>query len=198
MSTSTKKNHYGNLSPEFAVLGLLYGGPMHGYDLHHKLVTDLGQVWHLSQSQAYAILKRLEMHGEIKSEIVAQEKLPARQLLSLTSGGRRHFSSWLQTPAGGSIRAIRMEFLTRLYFTRLYEPGNIGKLFAIQYQEVGKHILRLTGTLQDLPSDQLINRMSLEMRIRQLNLVLDWLEDCRKLFGIEKLTQPTPGTGDLP
>ena len=48
-----------------ALLGYLYGGPSHGYDLHRRVMADLGEVWHLSQSQAYSILKRLEKQGEI-------------------------------------------------------------------------------------------------------------------------------------
>jgi len=60
-----------------ALLGLLYGSSGHGYDLHRKVITDLGQVWHLSQSQAYAILKRLEAQGDISAEEIHQEKLPS-------------------------------------------------------------------------------------------------------------------------
>lgn len=190
MSISTKK---GNLSPEFAVLGLLYHEQMHGYDLHRKLVVDLGHVWHLSQSETYAILKRLENHGYLSSQSIAQEKLPPRQLLQITPTGRIHFAEWLQTPNGGSIRAIRMEFLTRLYFVHLHEPKNIDQLFNAQHAETEKYIQRITSTLQSLPVEQIFNRMSLEMRIRQLNLVLTWLEDCKKSFSREN---PTPINGD--
>jgi DNA-binding PadR family transcriptional regulator len=185
MSISTKK---GNLSPEFAVLGLLYLGPMHGYDLHRKLVADLGYVWHLSQSETYAILKRLENRGYLSGQSIPQEKLPPRQLLQITPAGRNHFAEWLQTPSGGSIRAVRMEFLTRLYFTHLHEPANIDQLFNAQHAETEKQIQRLIATLQSLPGEQIFNRMSLEMRIRQLNLVLSWLEDCQKSFGCENST----------
>jgi DNA-binding PadR family transcriptional regulator len=181
------KPHYGNLSPEFAVLGLLYSGPMHGYDLHKKLLADLGQVWHLSQSQCYAILKRLESRGDISSEPIPQEKLPPKQVLHITPAGRQHFAAWMGAPAGSSIRAIRMEFLTRLYFTERYEPKNIERLFQAQCREVEKQIKRLTTTRQDLPGEQVFNRMSLEMRIRQLNLALDWLEDCRKSFRVSQI-----------
>lgn len=179
MSISTKK---GNLSPEFALLGFLYCKPMHGYELHRKLVADLGQVWHLSQSEAYAILKRLELRGYLTHQPIPQEKLPARQLLEITPKGRQRFTDWLRTSSGGSIRAIRMEFLTRLYFTNITEPENIATLFESQRLEAAKHILRLEVMLQNLADEQTINRMSLEMRIRQLNLVLSWLKDCQTFF----------------
>lgn len=184
MSISTKK---GNLSPEFALLGFLYCGPMHGYELHRKLVADLGQVWHLSQSEAYAILKRLEQRGYLIHQPVPQEKLPARQLLQITPTGRQYFTKWLHAQSGGSIRAIRMEFLTRLYFTNITEPENIALLFEKQRLETEKHIQRLEGMLQTLPPGQTVNRMSLEMRVRQLNLVLIWLKDCQTSFSSQNL-----------
>jgi DNA-binding PadR family transcriptional regulator len=179
MSISVKK---GNLSPEFALLGFLYCEPMHGYELHRKLIADLGQVWHLSQSEAYAILKRLERWDYLTNQPIPQEKLPTRQLLQITPTGQRHFTNWLYAPSGGSIRAIRMEFLTRLYFTNRIDPEKIGTLFENQHLETQNHIQRLQGILQNLPSAQIINRMSLEMRVRQLNLVLNWLDDSQKSF----------------
>jgi DNA-binding PadR family transcriptional regulator len=192
MSISTKK---GNLSPEFAVLGLFYGGPMHGYDLHRKLVTDLGYVWHLSQSESYAILKRLEQRGYLSSQPIPQEKLPPRQLLEITPAGRNHFIEWLQTPSRGSVRAIRMEFLTRLYFVHLHEPENIDGLFTAQRSETEKDIQRLMAIWQGLPVEQIFNKMSLEMRIRQLKLVLSWLEDARQSFGSPNATNPSASQG---
>ena len=103
---TNKPHHIGTLSPEMALLGLLYQEPGHGYDLHRKVVTDLGHVWHLSQSQAYAILKRLETKGDISAQEVSQEKLPPRQLLHMTIQGRKKFLEWLDTPSGSSTRAI--------------------------------------------------------------------------------------------
>lgn len=185
MSISSGKNRHGNLSPEFALLGFLYGESMHGYDLHRKLVTNLGQVWHVSQSQAYAILKRLESHGYIASQATPQEKLPPRQLSHITSFGREQFENWVQTPSGGSARAIRMEFLTRLYFTRQYAPKNTGALFSAQETETKKHIRRLEEILESLPAEQIFNRMSLDMRLRQLKSVLEWLADCHQAFVAE-------------
>jgi DNA-binding PadR family transcriptional regulator len=177
-----KPHHIGTLSPEMALLGLLYGAPGHGYDLHRKVITDLGQVWHLSQSQAYAILKRLEAKGDILVEEAPQDKLPPRQLLQITSQGRAHFLDWLGAPSGGSVRAIRMELLTRLYFLNLYLPEKIEHAFEQQKVEASNHILRLQNTLAELPHEQIYNRMSLEMRLKQLKAVLEWLEECQKNF----------------
>src|SRR5512147_1820973 len=122
MAKNEKSHHIGTLSPEMVLLGLLFRKAGHGYDLHRKVVTDLGQVWHLSQSQAYAILKRLEDRGDISAQVVEQEKLPARQMLQITQTGRRRFFEWLESGVGKNARSIRLEFLTRLYFAQLHKP----------------------------------------------------------------------------
>lgn len=179
---TNKPHHIGALSPEMALLGLLYQEPGHGYDLHRKVVADLGHVWHLSQSQAYAILKRLEAKGDISAQEILQEKLPSRQSLHMTDQGREKFLEWLESPSGGSTRAIRMEFITRLYFMNMYFPEKIRQTFDQQRLEAEKNVKRLEKTLSDVPNEQIYNRMSLDMRLKQLYLVLDWLDECQTNF----------------
>ena len=178
--TNNKSHHIGTLSPEMALLGLLYGAPGHGYDLHRKVVADLGQVWHLSQSQAYAILKRLETRGDISMEEIPQAKLPPRQMLHMTPQGRERFLDWLDTPSGGSVRLIRMEFVTRLYFLRMYMPEKLTQAFDQQRVEATIHLQRLERTCAELPGEQIYNRMSLDIRLRQLKAVLEWLDECQR------------------
>ena len=182
MGKNEKPHHIGTLSPEMALLGLLFRKAGHGYDLHRKIVTDLGQVWHLSQSQAYSILKRLETKGDISTREIPQEKLPPRQELHITTQGRKNFLAWLETPSGGSTRAIRMEFVTRLYFLNMYFPEKIPLAFEQQRAEANMHIERLQKALHELPDDQIYNRMSLDMRLKQLYLALDWLDECQGHF----------------
>ena len=162
-----------------ALLGLLYGKPGHGYDLHRTVLADLGEVWHLSQSQAYAILKRLESQGDIGAKEIQQAKRPARQLLRMTAQGRRPFLKWLATPNGGSTRAIRMEFVTRLYFLRALMPDRVNSAIDQQMGEAALHLERLRRARAALATEKVYSRMSLDLRIRQLEVVLEWLADCR-------------------
>jgi DNA-binding PadR family transcriptional regulator len=180
--TAQKLHHIGTLSPEMALLGLLYGAPSHGYDLHRKVISDLGQVWHLSQSQAYTILKRLEARGDISVQEIPQEKLPPRQLLRMTDQGRQRFLDWLETPSGSSTRAIRMEFVTRLYFLGQYFPEKLIQAFDLQREEAKTHIQRLEKVCAALPAEQVYNRMSLDLRLKQLDTTLAWLDECQKSF----------------
>lgn len=180
--TDPKTRRAGTLSPEMALLGQLYGAPVHGYDLHRRVADDLGHVWHLSQSQAYAILKRLEAGGDVARQEIPQQGLPSRQLLHLTEHGRARFLSWLQATSGGSTRAIRLEFVTRLYFLERHFPDQIAQAFERQRAGAQAHIHRLERTRAGLPAGQRYNRMGLDLRLRQLRAVLDWLGEIQESF----------------
>jgi DNA-binding PadR family transcriptional regulator len=181
-----QKDHTGNVSPEFALLGFLISGPSHGYDLHQRFVSELGHVWHLSQSQAYAILNRLENRGDISAQLIEQEKLPARQILRVTESGRRRFFEWLESGIGKTARSIRLEFLTRLYFTRLHRPENIAQIYQAQSVEIDLTIARLESLIEHLPPDQVFNRLSLDLRLQQMRLIQNWMAEVRTQLHISR------------
>jgi DNA-binding PadR family transcriptional regulator len=181
-----KTHHSGNVSPEYALLGFLIAGPSHGYDLHQRFQIELGYVWHLSQSQAYAILKRLENRGDIAVKLIEQEKLPARQLLHITKAGRRRFFEWLERGIGKTARSIRLEFLTRLYFAQLYRPEDITRIYEAQYIELESILTRLKSLLDHLPPDQLFNRLSLDLRLQQMRLIQNWMTEIGTEFDISR------------
>jgi DNA-binding PadR family transcriptional regulator len=180
----SKNHHTGNISPEFALLGFLISGPSHGYDLHQQFSVELGHVWHLSQSQAYTILNRLENRGDISAQVIEQEKLPARQMLRITEMGRRRFFEWLELGIGKTARSIRLEFLTRLYFTQLHRPENITQIYMAQSAEIEANVVRLENLLEHLPPDQVFNRLSLELRLQQMRLIQNWMAEIRTQFYI--------------
>ena len=182
----SENKHSGNISPEFALLGFLIAGQSHGYDLHQKFISELGHVWHMSQSQAYTILKRLENRGDVSAHIVEQEKLPARQVLRITAQGRRRFFEWLELGIGTNARSIRLEFLTRLYFTQLHRPENISQIYHAQVAEIEARVEKLESLLENLPPDQLFNRLSLDLRLQQMRLVQNWIAEIRTHFHISR------------
>ena len=185
MSTQSRKAHSKReLSPEYPLLGLLMAGPNHGYDLHQRLSAELGNVWHLSQSQAYSVLKRLEKQGDISVQRRPQEKLPARQVLHITAAGRRRFKHWLEDAASTSARTVRLEFLTRLYFANLLAPEQSARIYASQAEEITRTIRRLRMALAQVPQNQAFNRMSLDLRLRQMELIRAWLREIRVQFHI--------------
>jgi DNA-binding PadR family transcriptional regulator len=181
---SSQTSYASALSPEYALLGFLAQHPAHGYDLHQRLVTDLGQVWHVSLSQTYNILNRLEAQGLIAGTVQEQARLPARRSFRLTSAGRRRFATWLNSPARCSVRTIRVEFTTRLYFAQALSPDILPDLIAAQSAEVRAGLERLQTLRAEIPKEQAFNHLGLNLRLRQLTSLLDWLAECRAVLGL--------------
>ncbi len=170
------------LSPKYAIMGFLYFRPMHGYELHKHLETSLRDVWHISQSLAYKILKNLEKDNWITVTLQPQEKRPDRELLAQTELGKAEFETWLYTPTPGSARAIRVEFITRLFFASNLNENLCSRLIQEQAETIRSDLANLVKRLSALPADQIFNRMGLDLRIRQLTSVLEWVEDCHQYF----------------
>lgn len=184
-----KDHHTGNISPEYALLGFLIAGPSHGYDLHQRFTTELGHIWHVSQSQAYAILKRLEQRGDVSAQVVEQDKLPARQLLNITAQGRQRFFEWLELGIATNSRSIRLEFITRLYFAQRYRPGILSQIYQAQFAEIDSKINQLETLIEHLPPEQIYNRLSLDLRLQQMQLIQTWMLEIQVQFhisGMEK------------
>lgn len=179
----TKPSHPSSgLSPRYAVMGFLYLRPMHGYELHKHLAASLREVWRISQSQAYNILKKLEADGMVSVTPQPQEKRPDRELLALTSPGKAEFERWLRTPTPGSARALRVEFITRLFFASNLSEDLCLRLIEEQAAAVRASLSGLRARLAAAPADQIFNRMGLDLRIHQLEAVLGWIETCGQYF----------------
>jgi DNA-binding PadR family transcriptional regulator len=172
---SSKHTYASALSPEYPLLGLLIQQPAHGYRIHQRLTTDLGQIWHISLSQVYNILKRMETHRFIIGQMQEQVGSPAKRHFKATQKGAKRFEEWLKTPSGSSVRAIRVEFITRLYFALAINKEEASHLIDEQIKESHKHLEILKDALDLLPLDQVFNRLALELRVHQLESILDWL-----------------------
>ena len=166
------------------MLGFLYAQPDHGYSLHQKLASEFSYVWHVRQSQTYNILKRLETQGFISSTTQEQEKLPPRQMLQITEQGRRRFEEWLHAPSGSSVRSIRLEFITRLYFAQKLFPELAPIIIQGEAADIDTALVKLEKSLKCADPEQVFNRLGLELRIQQPHSVKDWLNECRKAFEI--------------
>ena len=168
----------GRLSPEYVLLGFLYRYPNHGYMLHKLLQAEFERIWHASQSQTYNILKRLETQGYIKATLIKQQKLPPRQLFSITESGKLRFEDWLDKPTKPSVHAIRVEFISRLYFMQLYHPEKVLNMITLQVEVVTNGLNQQEQNLKELPGNQKFNQLALELRIKLLQSVISWLIEC--------------------
>ena len=81
-------------------------------------------------------------------------------------------------PTNSSVHAIRVEFISRLYFMQMYHPQKVSQMIQTQAGVVAHGVNRLEINLQNLPADQTFNRLAVELRIKLLHSVTKWLKDC--------------------
>lgn len=185
--SNLERRRASGLSPEYALLGFLEQSPAHGYELHQKLLEQLGEIWHISLSQTYNILNRLEEQGLIQGTTQEQEKRPAKRCLRLTAAGKRRFETWMASPSACSARAIRVEFMTRLYFLSARSSADALAAIQAQTEALQEHIIRLKERLNNINSGQIFNRMGMSMRIRQLEVLVESLNECKAQIPILSL-----------
>ncbi len=92
---------------EFAVLGVLSEGPLHGYELRKRLATVLGPFRALSYGSLYPCLRRLQAKAlieevsvtpAIESDAPALSARRARVVYAITGEGKEEFGSWANQP----------------------------------------------------------------------------------------------------
>ncbi|HUI03154.1 MAG TPA: PadR family transcriptional regulator [Acidimicrobiales bacterium] len=134
---------------ELAILGLLEGQAMHGYEIRRRLRDELGQVSNVSFGSLYPALSRLErsgalqaaedtgrpdapvapMTGSLSGERAAQRSRRSgaglgrrsRKVYRITEEGRRQFAELLDNERAGGADDAR-SFSLRLAFARYLPP----------------------------------------------------------------------------
>lgn len=170
-----------SMPAEHAVLALLAagGGTGHGYDLARQFQAGqpLGEVLRLEPSMLYHHLKKLERNGWVTTEVEPQGSRPPRQVHTLTEAGRAEVDGWLVEPVERT-REIRLDFLVKLYFVRRLAPQSVPALIDRQRVVLTGALTRLrnqtaTGTGNE---DARFTRDVLDLRLRQTQAAIDWLD----------------------
>ncbi len=101
---------------EFASLGVLTAGPLHGYALRKSLAEILGPFRALSYGSLYPCLRRLQDRGWIEQlgAVPGTTTKRARVVYALTGDGKDAFAEWANQP--GSDAWDDEGFATRLAF----------------------------------------------------------------------------------
>ena len=173
------------LSPDFVLLGLLECQSCHGYQLleHFRDPARLGNVWNLSTSQLYNILKRLENKELVDGREEDSVDAPMRTVYWLTDTGRQALHAWLdESNPSASTRHIRTEFLSRLYIARrLNYPTT--HIVTAQREAVTTYRDQLIQERDGLANSA--GYLALDLRVGEMDLIMDWLTRCEKTFTSE-------------
>ena len=168
------------LSLEYILLGFIYENPIHGYDLYKKISNFRGipLVWHIKQSQLYALLDKLEDEGLLTSNLIPGEAHLIRKEYQITPIGKQTFLTWIISPVAHG-RYMRQEFLAKLYFAQKSGVENFMKLIEKQKTVCTEWLSNLQTSHSSTTDEQHYERMIFQYRISQTRAMLEWLDYCR-------------------
>lgn len=167
------------LTIEHALLGFVRQQPMHGYEIHQRLLAsaELGMVWSIKQSLLYAHLTRLEQDGLLISRRDQQGQKVSRKILQLTAVGEAAFLNWVRSPVDHG-RDFRLEFLAKIYFSRQESTAIALELVARQRRAMMQRLNELHERATTSEQDRSYEWLVLQYRSGQLEATLAWLDIC--------------------
>jgi PadR family transcriptional regulator AphA len=157
---------------DYPVLGMLCRGAVHGYDLCRELRERLGEIWTLRTSHIYALLAGLEKDGLVRHERVDQDTRPAKKVFRVTDKGREVFMAWARSPVT-NVRDMRLEFLAKLHFARIYSSAAVTDLIDDQLSVCRENVRRLERNKRSCKTTT--ERAALDYRLAMIHAVMDWL-----------------------
>ena len=88
-----------SISPTRALLGLLFRGERHGYELKRMVDQEFSPYWQIDFAQLYRSLAKMTEAGWVESRIERGAGAPDRKVYALTEPGRQALKRWLTEPA---------------------------------------------------------------------------------------------------
>ena len=163
-------------SSEFALLGLLYEKPTHGYDLH-RLITDpdgIGMIWGVKLSNLYAQIDKLEKKGFLEGIQFSEESRPARTEYHITENGKQAFEEWLSELVRHP-RDFRQEFMLRYFFTLKFHPENVASLCNMQRDECELWLANTKLAYEKVDPTLLFKKTVMQYRVLYIQSIVNWL-----------------------
>ncbi|WP_449282767.1 PadR family transcriptional regulator [Leucobacter sp.] len=89
------------MSLRAALLALISGGPLTGYDAAKHFRSSVGHLWHAPDSQIYPELRKMQQAGLLAArEVPWGSKQATKTQYELTEAGREALREWQRTPLG--------------------------------------------------------------------------------------------------
>ena len=170
---------------KYLLLGLLAGGPRHGYELKGVFDDTFGTTWPLNIAQIYNALSKLEEEGLVACEVVPQENVPNRKVYSLTAPGRAELDGWMEQTSNGPVR-LRDEFYFKVLMQLHVDGGRALDLIVRQRQAYLQALADLGHAQSDTGLD-MGTSLLLEGAALRLEADLRWLDRCEERLKEQEL-----------
>jgi len=170
---------------EYAILGLVYRQPGHGYQIAQELAPNrgLGLICPLRLSNVYFLLGNLEQSGLIEVARRQDDAYPPKTVFQVTAAGRRAFQSWIRQPLT-RLRQVRLDFLLKVYFLRQHGVERILGLLDEQIEFCQRYVSEWKALVQSTEPDS-FDCLAMQSRVAAAQGTLDWLTEYRQRLSRE-------------
>ncbi|MFC7341102.1 PadR family transcriptional regulator [Saccharopolyspora griseoalba] len=132
------------MSLRYALIALLTGRPMTGYDISKSFSRSVAHVWHAPDSQIYPELNRMERDGLLASVEVPWGKRATKKEYHVTDAGLADFRAWMESPLVPQ-RPRDPAYLKAAYF-EFADPAAVREQLREQQEYWEEHLAMLERT----------------------------------------------------
>jgi DNA-binding PadR family transcriptional regulator len=152
-------------------LGLLEGGPRHGYDLKRSYDERFGHDKPLAYGQVYATLARLLKHGLVAVDGVEPGAGPERKRYVITEDGVADVAAWLGEPEPPEL------YLQSTLYQKVVLAMLTGRPAAdVLETQRAEHLAHMRTLTQRKTTGDLADKLVCDHAIFHLEADLRWLE----------------------
>ena len=162
------------VSTAHVLLGLLAGGPRHGYDLKRAHDDRLPRAKPLAFGQVYATLSRLERDGYVAEAGQDREGGPDRTSYTLTDSGREHLDKWLsavEPPAP----YVSSELFSKVVVALLAADADRARDYLVAQRAAHMSRMRELTTAKSASTASMGDVVAADFAIGHLEADLSWL-----------------------
>jgi DNA-binding PadR family transcriptional regulator len=134
---------------EMAVLGLLKGKDMHGYELKQRLAEQLGFFRQFSYGSLYPTLKRLARDGAVEVEYPMGESSRRKNVYRITQAGEDLFYRLLEETSPTGL-ADRDQFMLRFAFSSYMQPETRRRMLEGRRGVLQERLARVSASLKKM------------------------------------------------
>ncbi|WP_326772889.1 PadR family transcriptional regulator [Streptomyces sp. NBC_01445] len=162
------------MSTRHVLLGLLAGGPSHGYDLKRRYDERFPQARPLAYGQVYTTLQRLVRDGLVEVEGTDSDGGPERTLYRSTTEGARELARWageITPPAPFVTNEIFAKVVVSILVDDTVDPATVLR------EQRAAHMARMREltALKSDPGADLTTVLSADYALAHLDADLRWM-----------------------
>ncbi|WP_282937373.1 PadR family transcriptional regulator [Paenibacillus sp. RC67] len=175
-----------------AILGLLMGSSMSGYDIKQQFEELLSYFFDASFGTIYPTLSKMEKEGLITKESIEQQGKPNKNMYTITEKGKEQFQHYLDSKLQNNV--LRSDFMVRMFFGEFAEPALIQSWMEEAIAREEAHLDRLNNDYERYgkymtPTQEICIQIGIASSEGNLKIVRDGLTRIKQA---EQGNQPTP------